>query len=278
MTKKNLPPSLQPHSDRTQESSRALLIPEPLNSDEIAALISEMYSIAGSRIGAILVEANNVLTFAGARGQTEFFINNLTQEDIAMIERLAVAVKQKGVSLKAGSVIARAGKPSCLMVNIESLRGYECVSRRTKIPGILPFDSSTDFVGTDQWMRESLANLEVEQRKGNLPFTTVRLSDIPVGIAKGYPDQAVYDATEWSEIHGCQTTVVYSEIEHALKYGGADPNFFFRPDHANDPSILATIKDWSEILGKFYDHSWHQKISRDPEFIAARLAMQNGQV
>lgn len=102
------------------EPSRELLIPEPLNSDEIAVLLSEMYSITSPRIGAILVEANYVLTLAGVRGQTEFFIENPTPKDEVTIERLVIAMKSKAILLRAGSVMERPQKKPLLMVSIEN--------------------------------------------------------------------------------------------------------------------------------------------------------------
>lgn len=267
--------SQQIHPEDTLESSTALRIPETLSSDEIVALVSEMYSIAGPRIGAILVEANNILTFAGARGQTEFFIDNPTLEDTAAIAQLSVVMRPKGLFLEADDVMERPGRDPFLMVNVQSLRGFERVSRLTQIPGIHPFDLNRGLEGIDQWEKETMQSLEEEQLRGNIPYPKTELQDILTGVTKGYPDQAIYDATEWWGVNDRTTPIADSDIAWVSKYGGAEPDFLFHPDHANDPSIRETIDKWGEILRTFYEHPWHQDLIKDPDFIAARLIMQN---
>lgn len=264
-----------PISYSTQEFSQTPRIPEPLNSVELVALVSEMYSIAGPRIGAILVEANNVLTIAGARGQTDFFIDNPTSEDTDVIERISAAMSSKGVWLIADEVMERSGKDPFLMVSIQSARGYERVSRLTQIPGIHPFDSTGGLEGIDEWKHKTFQNLEEEWLNGNIPYPKAELRDILAGVRKGYPDRAIYDATQWWGVNDKKTPIAASDIKWVSKYGGAVPNFHFHPDHANDPSIQETIEKWGEILRSFYEHPWHQELSKDPDFIAARLAMKN---
>lgn len=59
--------------DSRLETDSILFSPEILSSSDLAKLITEIYTVAGARIGSYFVEANIVLTLAGARGQTEFF-------------------------------------------------------------------------------------------------------------------------------------------------------------------------------------------------------------
>lgn len=263
--------SAKENQDSVHGLNASLPIPDLLTSDELATVIADMYTITGSRIGSVLVEANIVLTITGGRAQTEFFIDNPTSEDETAIERLKTALEHKGFRLeyhREGS--PRPEKPPYLMVNLESVRGYERVSRSTSIPGIIPYDASSGFEGIDNWRKIVTERMAEEQSKGNIPYPKEELYDILTGIVKGYPDQAIYDATEWWGLNDRQTPITDSAIKYVSKYGGATPDFMFHPDHADDPSIVQTVELWGNILEKFYNQPWHLEISKDADFLSAR--------
>ncbi len=249
----------------------ATLIPEPLTGAETANIVSELYSAAGPRLGSRLVESNIVLTLAGARGQTEFFLSEPTAEDRKSIEALNDILEKKGIKMKSMSktfVSPRNGKET-LMIDLESLRGYARVSRLTKIPGIKPFDESTGWNGLNTWIHESYESIEQAQSQGIIPCTKDDIEDIFTGVIKGYPDIATYDICKWSN-DGRKYQIDETDIAHVSLYKGAEPNFDFLPEHANDPTITDTVKKWGNILGEFYATPWHEKIKTDSGFIAAR--------
>lgn len=250
--------------------STSLSAPEPLTAPETTQIISSMYDIAGPRVGSFLVEANNVLTIAGARGQTEFYIFSPIEEDQAAVSRLDNTFKSQGISFSTTKVIKRQDKPDFIIVNLESLKGFERVSKTTKIPGVIPYDSKSGWDGLKEWEYKVWGNLVAEQEKGTIPFPLDEIADIFTGIKKGYPDQAIYDATEWWGLNDRKTPIEDTHIPYVKKYRGAEPNFAYRPDHAHDPSIQATVQSWGKILEDFYNQPWHKTVSEDQNFVNMR--------
>ncbi len=83
----------------TSYETDTILIPEPLTGAETADIVSEIYSAAGPRLGSRFVESNIVLTLAGARGQTEFYLPEPTTEDRKSIEALNDILEKKGLKM-----------------------------------------------------------------------------------------------------------------------------------------------------------------------------------
>lgn len=246
------------------------LIPEPLTGAETANIVSELYSAAGPRLGSILVESYIVLTLAGARGQTEFFLSEPTIEDRKAIEALNDILLRKGLKMTDyQTFVSPSNGKETLMIDLESLRGYARVSRLTKIPGIKPFDESTGWNGLKTWIHESYESMEQAQAQGKIPYTEEDVQHIFTGVIKGYPDIATYDICKWSN-DGRKYEIDETDIAHVSLYRGAEPNFSFLPEHANDPSIKDTVNKWGKLLGEFYATPWHEKIKTDPNFVAAR--------
>jgi hypothetical protein len=262
-------PLPQNHSE-TQVGSPDL--PEILIADETATVISNLYQVAGLKIGSLLVDSNIVLTVAGARGQTEFFINQPNVDDLETIEKLNEQLLPLGMKIfKNGEIDKRPRDGSeYQMVNLQNLKGFERVSKLTKIPGITPFDASTGWDGYEKWHWETFSRLKKMSAAGKLPFPETEVHHVIGGIDKGYPDQAIYDAVEWSGKYNRNSPIKETEIPYVSLYGGTEPNFLFHPDHADDPGIKQTVVQWGEILKNFYASAWHQKIKQDPQFITAR--------
>lgn len=255
------------------------LIPEPLGTSETSKLIDELYEKLGPRLGAQLVEANVVLTMAGARGQTEFFIPNPLPQDIEKIEAAAAYLQDKGICLTPNHKIFKAAidGTDTLMVNVESLQGYERVSKLIHIPGIEPYHSSTGWEGLRQWTINCLTALEKAHSEGKILSDYEDIIHVLVGITKGYPDVAINDMSEWVK-NKRQSPSTYSDIPYVSLYKGAEPNFLYNPDHKDDPSIINTVNQWGNILKDFYSSPWHQQLQKDPVFIQARKAINDRKV
>lgn len=257
--------------DSQLETDSILFSPEILSSSDLAKLITEIYTVAGARIGSYFVEANIVLTLAGARGQTEFFIKDPSENDILIINKLDRILNPRDISLNAGQILKRYDQSSYLMIGINNLAGYELVSGQTRIPGVTKFEASTGFAGLDKWKTTTLKHLKREIISGNIKYPLTDLTDIFAGIVKGYPDTAIFDAIDHWGKGERQTPITDSNISEVKLYGGASPNFIFHPDHSNDPSIRASIKLWEKILRDFYKHPGHQQLASDSNFQSARL-------
>lgn len=231
------------------QSEASIPIPEPLSGAETAELVSQMYEIVGPRVGPLLVEANIVLTLAGARGQTEFFISNPQKEDWTKIDEINKWLATKGISFDAQEDAFKSpsdGKET-LMVSIDNLRGYERMSKKTKIPGIRPYEASSCWEGLDKWRFSTFYSLEKAQTEGKISYPADDIPHIFAGVAKGYPDQAIYDAMDWG-LQDRQSPTVDTDIQFVSLYGGAEPNFMYHPDHSGDLAIKETISMWGKVI------------------------------
>jgi len=149
------------------------------------------------------------------------------------------------------------------MVALENLSGIDRVSHQTKIPGIYPYDKNSGRKGYEEWLATLFKNLEAVQKTGILPFTDEQLTDIVGGFLKGYPDIAIYDATEWYATDRTKP-MQDSQIPGTKLYDEAEPNYDFYPEHAEDPNILNDIKNAGKILEQFYKSEWHKRVSPEP--------------
>ena len=245
-------------------------VPEPLSGSETAEIISSLYDSAGPRVGAHLVEANSVLTFAGVRGQTEFFIKNPTSEDRESIVKANETVATKGIRIRSvGKDLNDPEGKSILMVNVGSLRGHERVSLLTKLPGVKPFNSGSGWEGFAKWNSELGRAIDTAQKDRLLPAGKEFSSDIHSGIHKGYPDQAILDFCDWLS-KGRKPRVIIPDMPLLNLYEGALPLFYFYPEHQYYPNIQSTTQSWNRVLEDFYSSNWHEDIKNNPEFIRAR--------
>lgn len=272
-----LPETIIPLPGPELESAVTENIPEMLSGQETAAIVEELYDIAGPRIGSQFVESNIVLTLAGARGQTEFFIKNPQTGDRAIINKINEELLKKGMKIyPVGEVNTETTDGSEFQtVNLMNLHGFERSSKLSHIPGIIPFDSSTGWDGFQQWNSETFSRMKELAKQGQFPFPESKIHSVVAGVKKGYPDQAIYDAVEWWGINDRQSPITDSDIKHVSLYHGAEPNFLYRPDHKNNPDIQQVISNWGDMLENFYNTPWHQQIKTDQQFIQARSQLQN---
>lgn len=250
-------------------------IPKPLTGTEIAAAFAKAYELVGPRIGSRLVEANIVLTLAGARGHTELFLESPKDDDIQQIKKLNSLFIKDGIFVYTNEKLFKTPiGDTMLMVGIASLRGYERVSKLTKIPGITPFAASLGEDGFYEWNRNCWIALRELQKIGKSPFSVDDLPHVVAGVHKGYPDIAIYDMLEWSA-KDRQWPMVESDIPYVSLYKGAEPNFIYNPKHQADKSIRNTINTWGNVLKSFYETSVHTATSKDAGFLKARRLRNN---
>lgn len=249
---------------------------EPLSGAETAELVAQIYQLAGPRIGPLLVEANIVLTLAGARGQTEFFIANPQPNDWEKVAAVKKILESRGIKIRAQDKTFKAASDNkeTLIVDVENLKGYEYASHLSRIPGISRFDASTGWEGFREWRIRVSAGLRKAIVENRIPYTENTEGEIQgmiiTGISKGYPDTAIYDAIDCWIVHERTYQLADSQIPYVDIYHGAEPNFDFHPDHKNDPTIQQTITSWGKILEDFYASPWHQQIKRNPQFQQTR--------
>src|SRR5688572_20452406 len=177
-----------PQSSSIHFKNTEVTIPEPLSAEETAKIISEAYRIVGPRIGSSFVEANNVLTFSGERGQTEFFIDDPYQNDIDQI-KLLKPLEDDGISIRTvGKPFVSPRGANTLMITVESLLGYERVSKMTRMPGFSPFDAKSGWEGLTEWYSNVFKSLHDLSSGNKVSFSQDDISHAVTGVSKGYPD------------------------------------------------------------------------------------------
>lgn len=248
-------------------SSEVVFFDEKLRQDAERAVrrAEALYRIANPKIGAMLVEANIVLTLADVRGQTEFFIDNPEEDDQENIKKLDTILKPWGLSIR---VIGEIRKDSELMVNIGSIQGYARMSRSSKLSGVVPFEASSGWDGLRRWNDSLWRNLKQAQNEGRYPHH-FDMGSVLSGIHKGYPDVAILDAAD-AFGKKSKSELENSNLAFVELYKGAEPNYVYHKDHASNPEIIAHKKKWEKILEYFYNSSWHMEIKNNAAFIEAR--------
>ncbi len=258
--------------DRSYEK-RDILTPEPLTGRKVAELVEELFEKYSPELRSHLVDSNVVLTLAGLKPQTEFFVDvNDEKGDKELeneIKSLSEAVKQSCPEIRfriVGKPITqppnsqKALEKRTQMISLENLRGYERQSKLTEIPGIKPFDADTGWDGWKEWYQ----NITIEFRKAvNFDQLSPNEQEFSLsvfsGFRKGYPDFACYDFADWLR-NERKIKMANSRIPFAGLYDEAQPNYDFRPEHASDPSITKNISMAGKILKEFYGSSFHKKI------------------
>lgn len=254
-----------------REENLKLFVPEPLSGIETAEIVSQAYEHVDPRIGSILVESNVVLTLAGARGFTEFYISDPIPEDFPQINSINKVLARKGMRMRPHDEIFAASSDGQQnrIVGVENLQGYEYSSRLSSIPEVIPFDASSGWAGLETWwgaVNDAIISVE---DFGGLNISREHRTNILAALRYGYPDQAIFDYCDWLE-GGRKKRKVRAEIPHAWIYKSAQPLFSYYPEHFDDYGICRTIEEWNKILGEFYNSPWHQNIKENPSFLSER--------
>jgi hypothetical protein len=233
--------------------------------------VKSMYDLVGPKLGARFVESNVVLTLADARGTTFLVLDEDefragAAEDVDRINR---TLKEEGIRLRLGPLKSNPRDISMSPLYIESLKGYEVASRRTKIPGFMRFNASTGWAGLNIWRQEVSRRLENAQYEGKIPkeYDIDFLFD---GVIRGYPDRAIYDACDSGYDDEKRSKEVEAKLPFVSLYASAQPNYDFYREHINDAGIVVHQKEWGDILEDFYSSEWHSRVRTSPEFVSAR--------
>ena len=252
-------------------------IREPLSGLEVAELDAGLYEAVSPRLGSLLVESSIVLAMAGMKGNGESAARTGVAEgekDDAFAEDIVRANEYfqrtaPFLRFSGNRKASRHPQGFCYLgFGVTNLSGFERISRRTKLLSLSPFDASSGFDGLWEWREQVEVALEHAQRDGVIPPEHL-LNIYRDGIELGYPDQAIKDFADWY-VTGRKKRLMESQISGVGTYREHEPDFDFYPEHANDPEIRACIERSERILKEFYESDWHQRIQRDPGFIAAR--------
>lgn len=269
-----------------------------MNTSELELLYEKIYPLFGSKLAAHLVEANIVLTLAGARGYTEFFAKlpeRQARKEVAKINRFLPELDIRLSFIETIKFSNCGMRPFSLSkFVIENLVGYEVVSRQIISEafffGLRFFNRQEGWQGKDEWVLNLRSAIEgaKDYRKICNAFNG---NDILRGLLLGYPLIAILDVEKFNYRRACQINcplcahqkilkepcdccLACADIPEALLYGGEMPNFFFSKAHWDHPKIKAKIEYWRKILAGFYESDWHKKISQNRNFIKARQVIR----
>lgn len=235
---------------------------KPLNVERTVSTLDALYTSSGPRLGCALVEANAILTVAGARGDADLSIYWPTPADLETLERLQPTLAAHGLRWDVmpnarKDVFGRLFRPGLL----SSLEGYARSSQTSHLSGITAFDAATGWEGFARWNYQTFHALQAAYPE--------QYRIIWDGFTLGYPDQALLDFSAALETNSLNTLerVALPATSH---YVGAQPLFSYAPEHANEPQVAATRDAWQTLLEGVYASVWHQALAADPQFQAAR--------
>lgn len=238
---------------------------ELLTGEETAKVISRMYEILGPENGCLLVESTAVLAVAGLKGYTFLVDAKIDEQGKVEIEALNKQFEAEGLRIEVWS--------SNDAVNIFNLKGFAYKTRRTKIPGYLPYDYSTGFEGLRKLWREAFEEVERLKQNREIP-TEVDEGIYEQGVMLGYPDQAILDFEKCLRAGDINKDLINSDMMSASpfaeEYGGPVPEFDYYPSSTADPEIVEYIERAKRVLKEFYSSSWHRAVAQNPEFLASR--------
>lgn len=245
---------------------------ERLDSPEkLADFYESVRKKVGVKMAARLVEANNVLTIAGIRPQTEFYISRPTEKDYAELKELSDLCKVYGIYIDTdkGEFTHPRGFPM-LAIGIHSFKALEDLPKDFSVFKFPIYNRKTRIEGLRKWQMEALGAIKAAQEKGSIA-KEYDPEHIFIGLIKGYPLVAVLDAAAVI----ARNKILSEELEEtrlpsADLYGGARSEFSFAKEHKNHPDIVATVARWERTLQDFYATKWHKRIASNDAFKKAR--------
>ncbi len=232
------------------------LVPEPRTAAQVVDLIKAKFEQVSPNLRHALVESNVVLTLAGMKGMTEFFIHIKDEGTLQQLTRdleiLNQIDEQIHFRLAGKPFRAPATEQNTQMVSLDSLPGIERISKISKLPGVTPFAREEGWEGLVKWRQKLIQGIEAAEEVGSSP----KGYDVLAGIVRGYPDTAILDFADWIKT-GQVKQLEDSQISGTGIYEEAEPNFDYYPEHANDPGIIAYKEKAGSILQNFYESDWH---------------------
>lgn len=238
---------------------------DPLMGAEVAELVESIFDELPIEIAQNLVDSNVVLTMAGLKPQTEFFVvveDDESLENVKIgIERLneLLKVKNPGIRfrLDGDPFISPTDKKRTQMVDVQNLLGFEHMSKTSKLPFVIPYDRISGWEGHKNWVEKVLKKIREIEIGNNKDYDREQLDTLGTGFMKGYPDQAILDYDDWLRTGRTKKTIS-SKIPHVGLYSEAQPNYHFYPEHLRNPDISENINAAGNILGEFYESEWHK--------------------
>lgn len=243
--------------------------PERLKGEQVAKLVEKVFEKYPFDITQHLVDSNVVLTLAGMKGQTEFFID---VPDEAKDEMLKKGIKDLSAELQAldpnlmmrlerEPFEAASDKMRTMMVNVLNLATLDEWITKTKLCEFPSFDKSQGFAGYDKWREAIIEKFGEESDE----------EEMGVGVRKGYPDQAIIDFIDWYNT-GREKEKDDANILLTGIYEEAEPIYSYYPEHVDDPEIVDNVHKSSEVLAGFYESQWHKEVAPRFDFKKGRNA------
>lgn len=256
-------------AENTQET-----IPQPMSGLETANLVGQLFDKLPKEVRKNLVDSNVVLTMAGLKPQTEFFIDVPNDQSLGNVKRgiemLNEFLKELNPNLRFKLVdkpfISPTDKQRTQMISVENLLGFDRASKKSKLPFMAPFDLRSGWNGLQEWAKG--VNGKIEKIKANTKEESDRknLDTLVTGFVKGYPDQAIYDYADWFKGGKKRKRQRATDISYVGMYDEAEPVYSFYPEHSDDESIRENIEAAGEILKEFYESDWHRKVEPELTF------------
>ena len=242
--------------------------------EDTARIYDEILKVGGMRLMANFVEANAVLSIAGARPQTELYIDKPTEEDHVRIALLAnIGVSHSLEIQDCGEFDAASDGRKTLMVSVTNLESLARASRTTGIKDFPEYKVASGSEGARRWAQHASNAIEKAKERGDLPQDTPAAPFFG-GIEKGYPLVAIMDACKSYARNKRSSDLSETHILGVDLYGGAYPDFDYAPEHADHPDIVRTVQTWEKVLGDFYGTAWHQALAQHPQFREERAKME----
>jgi hypothetical protein len=235
---------------------------ERLSVETTVERLAALYAALGPRLGCRLVEANAVLTTAGARGDANLSIVDPTPDNLVTLQQAQPTFAAQGIRWVVMEEVHYTvyGRPFW-PASLNSLEGFARSSRTSQLVGITPFDASTGWEGLRAGMPIVSPPLEAAY-----PEQFMVIWD---GFTLGYPDQAILDFCAALKV-GAVATLEQVKMPAVERYVCAQPCFSYAPAHASDPQIVTTAVEWNALLEGVYASEWHQQLAADPAFQVAR--------
>lgn len=243
------------------------LSPERMKGEQVASMVKEVFDKFPFEVTQHLVDSNVVLTLAGMKGQTEFFIDVPDESQDERIIQGINELSQKLQSIDSNIIMRLEREPfpaasdgvRTMMVNVLNLSTLEEWIQKTKLCDLPKFDKSQGFAGFDKWREDVVEKFGEDSDE----------QEMGVGVRKGYPDQAILDFIDWYNT-GREKVKEDAKILNTGLYDEAQPIYSYYAEHANDPEIVDNENRSSEILAGFYQSQWHKEIAPRLEFKKGR--------
>ena len=258
---------------------RQVPLPALLAGDTVAEFVAPLYPRIGPELGAHLTDSNVVLTVAGLKGDTEFFVENISSRDDA--SRIQGAAEEANRYFRERDVplsLHVVGEPfqpqvgrSCLMVGMDNHLGIELATKFSRFVGLPIYDKTTGETGLREWHQAFVVwSREIASRYTTDTRTQMEIeSNLLSGVVKGYPDIAVIGFTKLL-LSGRKLELHDTRIIGTGTYKEAQPNFGYLPENVSDPALRHTIELSGIILSEFYASNWHRAIAQNEEFMRHR--------